>query len=1233
MSKSCFHPLRRGVPWFATIILSIAFWLAGSDPIRASTLAFSSVGTTGSNLVVSGSGGVPGATYYVLASTNLTLSPVASWNRIATNIFSTNGQFTSALSIDASVPQEFIIIATTLPVTISSGISVNNKPYDGTTAATISSNDVVLDGVLPADAGNVRLSTNGYVVNFSSANVGTNIVVTVSGLSLTGSAAGNYMLVQPTLTGNINKGTPLVKTATTASGITYGQTLASSTVMAGVFTNLAGLTVPLDSSGFVDSTIAPNAGTTNVQVYYVPVDTADYNNVTNTVSVSVGKGTLVAKTATTASGITYGQTLASSTVTAGVFTNLAGLTVPLGSSGFVDSTIAPNAGTTNVQVYYVPVDTADYNNVTNTVSVSVGKGTLVAKTATTASGITYGQTLASSTVTAGVFTNLAGLTVPLGSSGFVDSTIAPNAGTTNVQVYYVPVDTADYNNVTNTVSVSVGKGTLVAKTATTASGITYGQTLASSTVTAGVFTNLAGLTVPLGSSGFVDSTIAPNAGTTNVQVYYVPVDTADYNNVTNTVSVSVGKAGVTINTDGITANNKVYDGTTVATLSSNNVVLAGVLPADAGNVWLSTNGYTATFASAGTNYNISVTVSGLTLTGSAAANYTLTPLGLHASISAAAVTVTSGLTANNKVYDGTTVATLSSNNVVLAGVLPADAGNMRLSTNGYVANFSNPNVGTNIAVTVSGLTLTGSAATNYTLTQPTGLAANITSPPPVPGLVAAYGFNEGSGTTVTDASGNGNNGTIGGATWTTSGKYGNALVFNGTSALVTINNSASLQLGTAMTLEAWVSPSTVSSAWRDVIYKGNDNYYLEGTSPTSGQPAAGGTFSGSPIYGTTALTANTWTHLAATYDGTTMRLYVNGVQVASQAQTGAIATSTNPLQIGGDSIYGQYFAGTIDEVRVYNVALTAAQIQSDTNTPLGNIPTAPGNLSATVISSNQVNLSWTASTGNLGVMGYLVERQGPGTGSFVQIGTTNGTSYADLGLVAGTNYSYRVRATDAQGDLGPYSSVVQAFTGFSIGPRVAVLTPTQTQQFRTNFTNVNVTWSVDGLTGGSATVGTITAGGLYAPPNSNGTHTVTATTTNPAQTASATVYVTTNPGVFTFHNDTFRTGQNANETVLSPADVNMTSFGKLFSYPLDGLSLASPLYVAGVTIPGKGTHNVVYVATEHDSVFAFDADGLTNGPLWQVSFINPGQGSLPCPRPTPARRAIFPMKSASPARR
>jgi hypothetical protein len=206
---------------------------------------------------------------------------------------------------------------------------------------------------------------------------------------------------------------------------------------------------------------------------------------------------------------------------------------------------------------------------------------------------------------------------------------------------------------------------------------------------------------------------------------------------------------------------------------------------------------------------------------------------------------------------------------------------------------------------------------------------------PAPGLVAAYGFNEGSGTVVNDASGNGHNGTINAATWTTSGKYGNALNFNGSNALVTINNAASLQLTTGMTLEAWVYPTVIGAWWGDVIYKGNDNYYLDGTSNPSGFPAMGGTLPNAPpLYGTGGLALNTWAHLAATYDGATMRLYVNGVQVANRAQTGAIETSTNPLQIGGDSIYGQYFTGRIDEVRIYNRALSATQIQSDINTPL-----------------------------------------------------------------------------------------------------------------------------------------------------------------------------------------------------------------------------------------------------------------------------------------------------------
>ena len=298
------------------------------------------------------------------------------------------------------------------------------------------------------------------------------------------------------------------------------------------------------------------------------------------------------------------------------------------------------------------------------------------------------------------------------------------------------------------------------------------------------------------------------------------------------------------------------------------------------------------------------------------------------------------------------------------------------------------------------------------------------------GLVAAYNFDAGSGAVLADVSGNGNNGTITNATWTTSGKYGDALVFNGTNALVTIPDSTSLNLTTGMTLEAWVNPSAVSSAWTDVIYKGNDNYWLEATSITaSGVPAAGATLGSSDVDtpGTAALTANTWAFLTETYNGSTLALYVNGTLVSSLAQTGNIATSTDPLQIGGDSIYGQYFQGMIDNVRIYNTALTQAQIQTDMTTAVTSAaPVVTGETPASGATGVATNTEVTA-TFNQAVQASSITtttftlKNSSGTAVAATVAYNSSTDTATLtpsaALAYGTTYTATVSgAEDTAGD-------------------------------------------------------------------------------------------------------------------------------------------------------------------------------------------------------------------------
>jgi uncharacterized membrane protein len=240
----------------------------------------------------------------------------------------------------------------------------------------------------------------------------------------------------------------------------------------------------------------------------------------------------------------------------------------------------------------------------------------------------------------------------------------------------------------------------------------------------------------------------------------------------------------------------------------------------------------------------------------------------------------------------------------------------------------------------------------------------------------------------------------------------------------------------------------------------------------------------------------------------------------------------------------------------------------------------------------------------------------PGSGFTTRLLTSPDGDIAEDKMVTATG-SYSASAT--LNSSGPWVMQMVAFrtssgttTGLSISPRTAVVTFTETQQFSATSGSGTVTWSVDGSVGGSPSSGTITAGGLYTPPTAVGTHVVTASTGS-SQAVNATIYITNYAGTFTYHNDNLRTGQNLSETVLTPTNVNSTQFGKLFSYSLDGIAFASPLYVANVNIPNRGFYNVVYVATENDSVYAFDADGRSGTtPIWQVSFLRSGVTTVPC---------------------
>jgi hypothetical protein len=209
-----------------------------------------------------------------------------------------------------------------------------------------------------------------------------------------------------------------------------------------------------------------------------------------------------------------------------------------------------------------------------------------------------------------------------------------------------------------------------------------------------------------------------------------------------------------------------------------------------------------------------------------------------------------------------------------------------------------------------------------------------------------------------------------------------------------------------------------------------------------------------------------------------------------------------------------------------------------------------------------------------------------------------------------------VAAADSTKSANAAVTVTAVITGnvsVTVSPTHAALSRGQAQTFTpavTGTTSTNVTWEVDSVAGGNATVGTVDANGVYTPSSTTtpGAHTLTArSVADTTASASASVAVTDLTGVFTYHNDLSRDGVNSKEYALNTTNVNSTTFGKVFACSIDAAAYAQPLWVASVQNIGGGTHNVLIAATQHDTVYAFDADASPCHTHWSKSLLASGE--------------------------
>jgi filamentous hemagglutinin family protein len=603
-----------------------------------------------------------------------------------------------------------------------SGLSANNKTYDGTAAATLSGSASV--SALGGDVVSVTGSGAGSI--FANKNAGSGKAVTVNGYSLAGLDAGNYNLVMPAgLTASIGKAS-LAVSGVSAATKTYDGTVAAALSGSAHVTAFGSDVVSVGgsaSAAFADKNAGSGKSVTVSGYTLAGIDAGNYNIVQPAgLSASINKASLLLS-GLAAAHKTYDGTLAaaltgSATVSA-IGSDVVGV-AGSGSATFADKNVGSNKAVSVGGFSLTGLDAGNYNLVMPSgLTANIGKASL-ALSGLSANGKTYDGTLAA-TLSGNASVNAFGGDIVSvagsGSASFADKNAGSNKAVIVAGYTLAGLDAGNYQLVMPAgLSASIGKANL-ALTGLSANNKTYDATTSATLSGSASVSAFGADVVSIGGCGcasFADKNAGSGKAVTVTGFTLGGADAGNYNLVMPTgLTATIGKANLALT--GVTANSKTYDGTLAATLTGSAHVSA--LGADLVSV---AGSGSASFADKHAGGGKAVSVSGYTLSGADAGNYNLLqPGGLTADIGKASLAL-AGLNALDKTYDGSSAAALSGSASVSA--FGADAVSIVGSGS---ASFADKHAGSGKAVFVTGYSLSGADAGNYDLLMPAGLTADI----------------------------------------------------------------------------------------------------------------------------------------------------------------------------------------------------------------------------------------------------------------------------------------------------------------------------------------------------------------------------------------------------------------------------------------------------------------------------------------------------------------------------